>query len=276
MPTSTAATQGRPASAGGTSSERGDPIGVAAPLSRPPPLSRIPLWRPVMNRVRSSLIAALMLHVAASPLAAQQVDARGVPFRPWDAHAGVGLHFLDRLDGAATGPVDSYEDWQPSGAFTIDVGRYWTSHIKTEAGVSFLTLRDAGGQETLALASGQSAFAYWASDVRQTQLVVSSTYQFLDNAFAHPYIAGGARIGFLSTHSERQPFAYAYSGGIPGPISIPALSEDSTAIRVRPFLAFGSKAYFSERTFVRPEVAVAFNRRGLSQLGLRIGFGVDF
>ena len=58
--------------------------------------------------------------------------------------------------------------------------------------------------------------------------------------------------------------------------TIPSTSRDRKDVRVRPFLAFGSKSYFSERTFVRPEMVLGFNDTGLSQIGGRLVFGLYF
>ncbi|MFN7914109.1 MAG: hypothetical protein U0Q55_02130 [Vicinamibacterales bacterium] len=45
---------------------------------------------------------------------------------------------------------------------------------------------------------------------------------------------------------------------------------------VRPSWAVGSKSYFAERAYVRPEVTLGFNNHGLGGFGARLAFGVDF
>ena len=59
-------------------------------------------------------------------------------------------------------------------------------------------------------------------------------------------------------------------------MTLDVVDRHTREARVRPYLAFGSKSYFSERTFVRPEMVLGFNNRGLSQFGARLAFGVDF
>jgi hypothetical protein len=112
-------------------------------------------------------------------------------------------------------------------------------------------------------------------DVRQTQIVLAGTYQFLENTFAHPYVSAGVRVGVLDIHAERAPYIYTNTPPYTS-YAIPALAWDSTEARARPYVAVGSKSYFSERTFVRPEMVLGFNDRGFSQFALRLGFGVDF
>ena len=41
-------------------------------------------------------------------------------------------------------------------------------------------------------------------------------------------------------------------------------------------MSAGSKSYFNERTFMRPEVVMAFSPNGVGQVGVHLTFGVDF
>ena len=49
-----------------------------------------------------------------------------------------------------------------------------------------------------------STFA--SNHIRQTQLTFAATYQFFENAFAHPYVSGGVRLGLLDIDSRRGPY----------------------------------------------------------------------
>ena len=218
--------------------------------------------------------AAALCWLIAGSASAQLNDGQGVAYRPWDVQGGVSLHVSTRTDGSVTNV--SYEQWLPAFAGTLEVGRYWTSHLKTEFGVVFMTSNQGGGQEPVIVPTGQSGTAFITSKVQQTQFVFAATYQFGENAFVHPYVSAGARVGLLDINQSRWPRADVFVDGRYVSYAIPALDRHFTDLRVRPFVALGSKSYFSERTFVRPEVMLAFGAHGLGQYALRMAFGVDF
>lgn len=225
--------------------------------------------------MRTSLMAAVALIVlSATPGFAQRVDGRGVPYREWDVDAGFGFIVADRDEVAAAD--ETYDEWGGSWIGDVEVGRYWTSHLKTSVGLNTGTSTSWSGYESVTVSPGQQGTAFLFGDTRKTQLVLSGTWQFLDNTFAHPYVSGGARIGFLELRSERSSYAQALVNGVWRSFTIPVVERSWSEVRTRPFVAIGSKAYFNERTFVRPEFALMFSQSGTRQWGLRLGFGVDF
>lgn len=225
--------------------------------------------------MRTSWMAALTLVLlSASPGFAQRTDGSGVPYRVWDLDGGGGIFVAEAADTSGGDP--DYESWDGAWVGYVDVGRYWNSHLKTSVGLQSATRMWWSGQETVTLAGGQEATAWISGETRQTQVVLSGTWQFLDNTFAHPYVSGGARIGFLQFDSHRPPYAQAFVNGAWRSFTIPPVERTWNTVRARPFVAVGSKAYFNERTFVRPEFMLAFNSRGVGQWGLRLGVGVDF
>ena len=226
-----------------------------------------------MYRARMVGAAAVCWLVAGSA-SAQLTDGQGIPYRPWDVQGGVSFHVSSKADGSVAN--GSYEQWQPAFATTLEVGRYWTSHLKTELGVVYLTSHQDGGQEPVTVPTGQSGTAYITSRVRQTQLTFAATHQFGENAFVHPYVSVGARVGLLDINQSRFPRADVFADGRYVSYAIPPLEKHFTDVRVRPYAALGSKAYFSERIFARPELMLAFGNRGLGQYALRVAFGVDF
>lgn len=218
-------------------------------------------------------VCAGLLALEATPAFAQRVDASGTPYRVWDVHAGSGLQFLTSTDSVA---ADSGGWSTPSGLGSVSLARYWTSHLKTELGLSLLTARDGFVDATVTLPSGQLARTYDSLLARQRQVVVSGVYQFFDNEFAHPYVSAGLRLGLLDIESRRSPYATIYQGTSIQSVLLPEQTSRRTQIQARPFVALGSKAYFSERVFARPEVMLALGRTGVSQVGLNLGFGIDF
>ncbi|MFN7984696.1 MAG: hypothetical protein U0Q11_22870 [Vicinamibacterales bacterium] len=218
-------------------------------------------------------MCACLVALGATPALAQRVDASGVPFRTWDVHAGTGLQFLTSSDRVAA----KDNGWStPSPLGDIAVARYWTSHLKTEVGLIALTKGKGYRDEAVTLASGAVAHSYNSLRARQQQVVMSGIYQFFDNEFAHPYVSAGVRVGRLDIESRRSPYGTIVQGNTYQSVLLPEITTRQTEIKVRPFVALGSKAYFSERVFARPEFMVAVSRTGISQLGLNLGFGVDF
>ena len=225
--------------------------------------------------MRTRLMVVLtLLSLSASPSFAQRVDGRGVPYREWNVDGGFGFVVADRDEVAAADA--NYDEWGGNWIGDVEVGRYWSSHLKTSAGLSRGTTTSWSGYESVTVSPGQQGTAWLSGRTRTTQVVLSGTWQFLDNTFAHPYVSGGARIGVLDIASKGMGYAQALVNGVWRSYTVPMVDRSWREVRTRPFVAVGSKAYFNERTFVRPEFALMFNQRGLRQWGLRLGFGFDF
>ena len=225
--------------------------------------------------MRHVILALAALLICAVPALAQRVDAQGVPYRAWDLDAGFGFHSMASADAGRT---DTYfVDWTPSWATSFDAGYFWNHHLKTEVGLVLMPRYHDTEREQVVLPGGLTGYTYVSSRIRQTQLTLAGTWQFLDNTFAHPYVSAGARVAVLDIDAQREPYATVITNTtVSRYFTIPSIGRDRTDVRVRPFLAFGSKSYFSERTFVRPEMVLGFNDTGLSQIGGRLVFGLDF
>lgn len=224
-----------------------------------------------MNRICPALAVAGWL--IACKAGAQAVDRNGVPFRVWDFNAGAGLHFEDVADAVEVN--EAYGAWRGVGAIGLQGGRYRTSHLKTEASLLYVPANDDFGGDPVPRPGNVTAFASYRVRTRLTHLSGALTYQFFENVFAHPYVSAGARIGVGSTHRSRDGFATVHTRGIVN-YPIPPIDERRPIVQVRPIAAAGFKSYLTERTFVRSEMSTAFSGRGLTQLSLGFGFGVDF
>ncbi len=227
-----------------------------------------------MRRRNRVLVLMVLLGLAAAPARAQRIDGKGVPYREWDIAGGFGFIVADRDEVAAAD--ETYDEWGGSWIGDVEVGRYWNSHLKTSVGLNSGTSTSWNGYENVTVSPGQQGTAFLFGDTRRTQLVLAGTWQFLDNTFTHPYVSAGARIGFLDLQSQRSSYAQALVNGVWRSYTIPVVERTWQEVRTRPFVAVGTKAYFNERTFVRPEFALMFNQHGTRQWGLRLGFGVDF
>ena len=228
-----------------------------------------------MRRVH--LAAGALLLFSASPVLAQRVDGHGVPFRMWDVDATVGFHNTGPRDLLLESDAGPNDIGRFSWAGSLDVGRYWTSHLKTEFGVTALGRKSVAGTATVVVPTGETGRALYEADVRQTQFILAGTYQFFENTFAHPYVSAGVRTGVIRIDAAGPGLARVVTSGATRlyAVQIPP-DRPQTEVRARPFIAIGSKSYFAERIFARPEMVMAFNSRGVSQFGLRLGIGVDF
>ncbi|MFN7983492.1 MAG: hypothetical protein U0Q11_16715 [Vicinamibacterales bacterium] len=225
------------------------------------------------RQLATAATCAGLLAFAAAPVLAQRVDASGTPYRAWDVSAGTGLHFMTTIDRVDSGRGG----WSaPAPLGDVSIARYWNSHLKTEVGFTALTSGEDFADATITLPSGQVAHTYTTNRARQQQVAFSGVCQFFDNEFAHPYVSAGVRVGLLDIESHRSPYATVYSNNTYQSFLVPETTARLTQVKVRPFLALGSKAYFTERVFARPEVIVAASNRGVSQVGLNLGFGFDF
>jgi len=223
-----------------------------------------------MNRICPAVAVAMCLFTA--PAWAQAVDGHGVPFRLWDFNTGVALHFENAAAIGTRG--GEFGSWRGTAAFQLQGGRYWTNHLKTEAGVLYAAPDENYGGDPVPLPAGMIGFALYRVHTQVAHVSGSLTYQFYENVFAHPYVSAGARVTAGSSQKTRDGFATVYTRA-PVAYPIPPLDERRTILQVRPYAAAGFKSYFTERTFVRSELSTAFGP-GPIQISLGLGFGVDF
>ena len=85
---------------------------------------------------RTTLVAALFVVIATRAMA-QEPPANPLPALPkWDAGAGIGLLYLQSAQDFSPCSCGD-EDWEQTAEFRVDIGRYWTEHIKTSVSVAF-------------------------------------------------------------------------------------------------------------------------------------------
>jgi hypothetical protein len=159
----------------------------------------------------------------------------------------------------------------------VDVGRYWTTHVKTT-----IQLSNAGDTDHLyesdyrysPLPSAPQTYTARETLTSARPVLVSAgvTYQFRENVFAHPFVSGGVRLAWLSdtvttsTHLSGPPYSLLSS-----------TSTSSTTFDVRPTVAVGGKMYFANgRVFMRPELVLVIDREGTARGVARVLVGSDF
>ena len=207
--------------------------------------------------------------LAAPPAAAQTIST--TPRNParWDAGGSVGW-FTGNKDDIA----DDWNDWYDTFAVSLDAGRYWTPHLKTEASATFAGEGSVYGQEQVAIPV-QPFFIYRFREhhFRVAAISAAAVYQFLENSWVHPFVSAGVSLGWERERSLTQRFVPTNDR----PFFPPILEETrETSFDAWPFVGGGFKFYASERVFIRTDVNTAFDSRGLSRATWRVGIGMDF
>ncbi len=208
----------------------------------------------------SVALAAVIL--AARPALAQQPD-----LPKWDAGASFGLLF-----GNGWHP-DTDDYGEPHAAYHLELGRFWTTHLKTDTAIILTHARHDYDYALYPVQGVANVYVFTDHDRRLTAVSVAATYQFFENAMMHPFVSAGAQFGVSSDHMYRERETYTINRIS---YTVPALDTRTTTTLVRPFVAVGAKSYFNERTFIKSEFALAAGSSGISHGILRLGFGFDF
>jgi len=215
-----------------------------------------------------SVVAALISHSAI----AQTVTL--VPSDPkrWDSSVSIGWLGGDKSDIA-----ESWNDWYDTFATSVDVGRYFTPHIKTELGATFTSTGEVYSTDQFVVPTLPSP-VFFSREHRFSvnALNVAAAYQWFDNTWVHPFVGAGVQLAW-ERHRVETPFPTAFTRDGRGPITVPPVAAESeTRFDPRPFLSGGAKFYVSEQGFIRTDLAAAFDGHGATRVTWRIGGGIDF
>jgi hypothetical protein len=213
--------------------------------------------------------ALLVLTVVVTPFAAAAQSASQPRLPNWDSGATFGIHWGHGWDSR---PSNSYSD-EPDIAYQLDLGRFWTKHLKTDFGLVLRPTQRDYDYQPYPLPGIPGAYTFTNRDHSLTTFAAAATYQFFENEMMHPFVSAGMQIGVIDEHRYRYPQTYT-SNRVP--YNVPALDERSTHTLARPFFAVGAKSYFNERTYVKSEFLMAAHSGGFSHATLRLGFGFDF
>jgi len=207
--------------------------------------------------------------VAAAALLASPIAAAAQPPLPtrWDAGASFGIMWGDGFRQEEL----PYNNDDPHTAYQFDLGRYWTTHLKTEFAAILTPTADDFVYTPVPTVPG--GYTYTEQDTNVTVFSGALAYQFFQNEMAHPFIAAGIQGGYSREHRYRDQQTLTV-----GRVNyvVPALDERSSEFVLRPFVSVGAKSYFNRQTFVRSELTAAVNSHGFSHASVRLGLGVDF
>ena len=174
-------------------------------------------------------------------------------------------------------PTGLYNDnnWANSLFGAASAGWHWTDNLKTEVDFGAGTKARVFSTEPITI-DGRSTYVTTDSKFARRTLGISQQYQFFHNAWFHPHLAAGANVTWERRTDHIAPI-YLYDD-VTRTSRVVTLKQNEvprTSVTIRPFVAVGFKAYFTERTFFRNDFRMAI-RGGPDETVLRIGFGVDF
>lgn len=201
--------------------------------------------------------------------------ATAQPTQKWDASFQAGAFF----NSPETDPnqTSTYDDWYNEGQLTLSVGRYLSTHLKTEFDIA----TTGEGRHILYVfafpVDSYRAGTYTERFLKVTTASAGVAWQFFDNQWVHPYLAAGIAVDFDRRRSHR-PEQYAIVSDPRGArqVLIPELREGPTTTRhARAWVSGGAKFYVSSTAFIRSELRVGF-RKDAQTVSLSAGVGFDF
>jgi outer membrane protein W len=220
-------------------------------------------------KIQIAVLLVTSLIAFSAPAFAQQgaPESEKLKFHKWDIGGSLGLLAASR---SATGGFASSScscdtlTW----AGNFDFGRYFTQHLKAEAGILWTSTRHF--YESTNSYPQTFPITYTMREVNLRSVSASFTYQFFENVFAHPYVSAGIRVTLFSEQTRTT----VYNPNFSAPPSSTTSSRKFT--EAKPFVAAGYKSYFNERVYMRPEALLALDENGAYHGTVRLGFGIDF
>ena len=195
----------------------------------------------------------------------------------WDIGATVGAASVSPQT-----PREPYgDDWYFEGRYAVSIGKYWTDHIKTELEFAH---SDEGSRYVQQFVDRPGVPPHYSIPAQEyhrlQQLSGRVVYQFLDNAWVHPYVLGGVTLDIDRRRREIPP-NYFYPPvtpqNRPSPILVTPGATEGPDTSWRPAATFGAgaKMYMTRRTFFNA-AATASLAQTTRTFSLIAGFGLDF
>lgn len=163
-------------------------------------------------------------------------------------------------------------DWVANLFGSVSAGWHWTDNLKTELDAGGSTERSVYRLEALTI-NGRPAYETKRTTFSKRTLGLSQQYQFFHNVWFHPHIAAGATFTWERSVVTGSPIFTA--DGRAAEVTPRAPAGPRTITTLRPFVGAGFKGYITDRVFFRSDTRVVF-RRGIDEVWVRMGVGVDF
>lgn len=152
-------------------------------------------------------------------------------------------------------------DWWQDVEWRASAGRMWTPHLKTELE---LGTTGEGSRYVMRLVSPNQPYSA-EEFYRQNLATARVTYQFLENAWVHPYVSAGVALeaerlrvhvqDFYRVPAHDPPAAMSYRGAV--------------------VVGTGAKFYMSPRAFFKAGAQGTYSPKA-SSISFLCGIGVDF
>jgi len=160
----------------------------------------------------------------------------------------------------------------------VSAGWYWTDNWKTEIEAGGAGETHGYGNEVV-VRDGRILGRFRHTTTQRNTLAIAQQYQFGRNAWFHPHVAVGGSIAFDTRTEYYDPiFDFFDPNRAPGePVEPARVDGPERVTTFRPYVAVGFKAYVTQRAFMRSDLRVGGTTgRGVDEVVLRIGFGIDF
>ena len=167
-----------------------------------------------------------------------------------------------------------YDDWYTNGRVAGSVGYYWTRNLKTELEHAWSGKGSRFIQDSVRIGGVQYP-TYFEEFHQLQQTSVRVVWQFLDNAWVHPYVSAGAVIDTWRRHAQAPA---QYQGSVNNPVLVRAeiTTARRTDMRGGVTLGGGAKFYMTRRAFFNAGGLVTYAKPETGTLNLVAGFGFDF
>ena len=171
------------------------------------------------------------------------------------------------------------DDWFFEGRYAASIGRYWTRNLKTEIEFAASGEGKRYVQEYALLPGAPQPYPYSYEQFHRIQHTTARVvYQFLDNAWAHPWVSAGV-IYEADRQHQFLPARYQYNNdprtGPPLMLARETRTAATTDHRVGGSIGFGSKFYVSTDSYVNTGLIVS-RTKPTTTISFIAGFGIDF
>ena len=172
------------------------------------------------------------------------------------------------------------DDTYGTGEVAVTVGRYWTTHFKTEVSISGSGEGELYAQRFLTTAPPNGRYPVFSQHFVSTRAVaLTANWQFFDNDWVHPFVHAGVSVDIdrSRVYAPRQ----TYFTGDPRLSSQEVVVTEerregpTSTTHLRPTVGVGVKVYITPRVFFRSDAQTIFGSE-LTRLTFRGGLGVDF
>jgi len=214
------------------------------------------------------LLRWALLGILVTPaVASAQSAGATAPIPRLDASAALGWF------SANEGEVVPSDNWyNRSLNSSVSFGYYWTEHLKTEIDTGLTTEAELNEYQSLPRPSPTGAYLFGEHHFSTRYVAVGQQFQFLHNAWFHPYV--GAGVGIESVRHTAELSTYFPTRG-PGASPAPVKIGPESKLRGLAFVNGGFKAYMTERSFFRSDVRVGLDDH-VKHVTVTFGFGIDF